>query len=280
MRGDEASKKCPDLHIFSVPERNGKADLTRYREASGEVFEAIANYIRFLEEELMSSHLIVLERASVDEAFIDLTRYIDEKPLILPDFEDLDTFNTKLVHDGLSLKEWFDQIVESHSFDETHLRLIMGAILIGKLRKHIYGKEYIRYILCTILNKPFVDSTQFRCSAGISHNKMLAKLACSKNKPNAQTILPLDGVHSLFQNLDLSEVRSLGGKFGRRLKEMFAIETMGQLNQIPLYILEENLDRNTAQTLHELSKGYDEEPVTERRIPKSIGCGKNFPGIV
>ena len=37
LRGDEAKKKCPDIIIFNVPEKRGKADLTKYRMAGAEV---------------------------------------------------------------------------------------------------------------------------------------------------------------------------------------------------------------------------------------------------
>lgn len=139
MRGDEAKKLCPDLHIFTVPVKNGKADLTRYRNASVEVFTIIQEFIEQLEEEVSGSQLIVLERASVDEAYLDLTKYIDAKPLILPGVADLEPFNTKLVYNDLSLEEWMRQMSDGDSFDEHHLRLIMGALVMGQLRKRIFG---------------------------------------------------------------------------------------------------------------------------------------------
>ncbi|TKR77362.1 hypothetical protein L596_018354 [Steinernema carpocapsae] len=69
MFGDEATKKCPDLHLAKVPvgEHADKADLTRYREASGEVFAVLFNF----------DERIVVERASIDEAFLDLTQMVD-----------------------------------------------------------------------------------------------------------------------------------------------------------------------------------------------------------
>ena len=37
IRGDEAKEKYPDLILFHVPEKRGKADLTKYRLAGAEV---------------------------------------------------------------------------------------------------------------------------------------------------------------------------------------------------------------------------------------------------
>ena len=38
LRGDEAKEKCPDIILFHVPEKRGKADLTKYRLAGAEVY--------------------------------------------------------------------------------------------------------------------------------------------------------------------------------------------------------------------------------------------------
>ena len=61
MRGDEAKEKCPDILLPRVPELRGKADLTRYREAGAEVMDVLQTFTD------------KCERASVDEAYLDLT---------------------------------------------------------------------------------------------------------------------------------------------------------------------------------------------------------------
>ena len=61
MTGEEASVKCPQLHIFRVPEKRGKADLTRYRDVGAKVIQILTQFSENI------------ERASVDEAFLELT---------------------------------------------------------------------------------------------------------------------------------------------------------------------------------------------------------------
>ena len=34
----------------------------------------------------------------------------------------------------------------------------------------------------------------------------------------------------------------------------------------------------SSEWLYQLSQGVDREPVRPRQLPKSLGCGKNFPG--
>lgn len=42
------------------------------------------------------------------------------------------------------------------------------------------------------------EKTGYECSAGIAHNKTLAKLVCGLNKPNKQTLLPLKRIHDFY----------------------------------------------------------------------------------
>ena len=66
MRGDEAKAKCPDIILAKVPELRGKADLTRYRDAGVEVIDVLQTFTD------------VCERASVDEAYLDLTDRVEK----------------------------------------------------------------------------------------------------------------------------------------------------------------------------------------------------------
>lgn len=61
MTGEEAKAKCATLHLFRVPEKRGKADLTRYREVGAKVIKTLSQYCQ------------QVERASVDEAFLELS---------------------------------------------------------------------------------------------------------------------------------------------------------------------------------------------------------------
>ncbi|KAL1466794.1 hypothetical protein MTO96_026426 [Rhipicephalus appendiculatus] len=69
MRGEQAAKLAKDLHLFRVPEVRGKADLTRYREAGAEVLSVLCQFSE------------VVERASIDEAYLDLTEACKAMPL-------------------------------------------------------------------------------------------------------------------------------------------------------------------------------------------------------
>ena len=59
--------------------------------------------------------------------------------------------------------------------------------------------------------------TGFSCSAGISTNKMLAKLTGGMHKPNQQTLLTPQGIPPLLEDLAIDRLRGLGGEFGNKV---------------------------------------------------------------
>lgn len=67
------------------------------------------------------------------------------------------------------------------AIEKSDLKLLIGAAIVNEIRAKV--KEL----------------TGYECSAGIAHNKILAKLACGMNKPNKQTILPLNQIEPLFK---------------------------------------------------------------------------------
>ena len=65
-------------------------------------------------------------------------------------------------------------------------------------------------------------------SGGIAHNKMLAKLASARNKPNKQTVVSRAAVDEMLEILPMRSIKGLGGKLGERVEralvERFAEE--------------------------------------------------------
>ncbi|XP_050540590.1 DNA polymerase eta-like [Daktulosphaira vitifoliae] len=258
MRGNDALKTCPDLNIVRVKELHGKADLSKYREASQKVFEVLSEFSP------------CVQRASIDEAYVDLTsaviNYLKSKKNKL--LTELDLPNTYI--EGYSTngsnedkikctKSWLRDVYNNELQDDNMLRLTVGAIMVENLRMSIFTK------------------TGFRCSAGIANNKILAKLACGLNKPNKQTLLPPSSIPHLFKSVPLKKVRNLGGKLGYKVTQLFQCAYMSDLAEISLNDLRKIFDDKTSNFLYQIARGIDNEPVESRLIPKSIGSCKSFP---
>ncbi|XP_066535998.1 DNA polymerase eta isoform X2 [Hoplias malabaricus] len=270
MWADDAKKLCPGLQVARVRECHGKADLTHYREASVEVIDVMSRFA-------------VIERASIDEAYMDLTASVKKRlkdlmtecidpnllksthvqgfPLNTEEFEQTgDVLVDKEQKRSRGLLQWLDTLPPCSQMDSAELFLAVGALIVEEIRAAVE------------------EHTGFRCSAGISHNKVLAKLACGLNKPNRQTILPLGSVPELFSSLPISKIRNLGGKLGVSITENLGVENMGELTQFTCAQLEQHFGEKTGQWLYDLCRGIEFEPVKPRHLPKSIGCSKNFQG--
>lgn len=264
MWADDAKKLCPDLLLAQVRESRGKANLTKYREASVEVMEIM-------------SHFAVIERASIDEAYIDLTNAVQERleklrgqPVsadLLPStyIEGLprgpaveDTVEKEDIRKQ-GLLQWLGSL-ERDDPTSPDLRLTVGAVIVEEMRAAIERK------------------TGFQCSAGISHNKVLAKLACGLNKPNRQTLVSHGSVPQLFSQMPIRKIRSLGGKLGASVIDVLGVEYMGDLTQFTEAQLQSHFGEKNGSWLYAMCRGIEHEPVKPRQLPKTIGCSKNFPG--
>ena len=255
MRGDEAKKLCPDIILAQVPVVREKADLNKYRQAGRSVIQTLLKFGA------------IVERASVDEAYIDLTKLVDNKIADLSKADCLkqprDTTFVVGQENEKCRELWFKETL--NSVDEE------GSIS-DNARLHI-GSGIVEEMRAAVLKE-----TTYKCSAGIAHSKVLAKFACGMNKPNKQTILPKEEVAALFNKVKIGKVRGLGGKLGDSVCESLQVETMGDLAKLSLNDIQVHFDQKTALWLWNIARGVDNEEVKERDLAKSIGCGKNFRG--
>ncbi|XP_036325814.1 DNA polymerase eta-like [Rhagoletis pomonella] len=277
MRGDEAKERCPEIQLVKVPNIREKADLGKYRDAGKEVANVLQRFTP------------LLERASVDEAYLDITESVNKRlggmsagsSMLQPeglvntyavgyagigDYVNVITrrFNNSNIEDA-------DLETEAGAFAEAHdagdmaarqsdIRLLIGAAIAGEVRAAVKAE------------------TGYDCSAGIAHNKILAKLACGMNKPNKQTILPLAQIPTLFETLPVGKIRGLGGKFGEEICAALQIRFLGELLPYSEQELQRKFDEKSGTWLYYICRGVDLEAVTPRFYSKSIGCCKKFPG--
>ncbi|KAK9133830.1 hypothetical protein Scep_013358 [Stephania cephalantha] len=255
MRGDEAKKLCPEIQLVQVPVARGKADLNLYRNAGSEVVSILARKGR-------------CERASIDEVYLDLTDAAEamlfENPPEKLEAIDEETLNSHILgldeevgkQKGKLAREW---LCRSNATQQDKL-LACGAIIVAELRMQV------------------LRETEFTCSAGIAHNKLLAKLASSMNKPAQQTVVPSSAVKGMLDPLPIKKMKQLGGKLGSSLQSDLGISTVGDLLKFTEEKLQEHYGTNTGTWLWNIARGISGDEVEGRLLPKSHGCGKNFAG--
>ncbi|KAK4440377.1 DNA polymerase eta [Sesamum alatum] len=254
MRGDEAKKVCPDIQLVQVPVARGKADLGVYRNAGSEVVSILSRKGR-------------CERASIDEVYLDLTEAAETMLAESPP-ERLDGISEEALKshvlglhlDGASTRDCVRAWFLMSDADHRDRLLACGAIIVAELRHEV------------------LKETEFTCSAGIAHNKMLAKLASGMNKPAQQTVVPLSSVEKLLESLPVKKMKQLGGKLGTSLQVDLGVNTVGDLLQFSEEKLQERYGINTGTWLWNIARGICGEEVEDRLLPKSHGSGKTFPG--
>lgn len=117
----------------------------------------------------------------------------------------------------------------------------------------------------------------FTCSAGVAHNKLLAKLASARNKPNQQTLVPLACVRPLMGSMPLGSLRQLGGKLGALVAKKWSVGTAGELLRVPYEELLAALGEKTGPWLWGLVRGQCDEAVrVGRTATKSMLAAKSF----
>ncbi|CAN8061633.1 unnamed protein product [Agarophyton chilense] len=231
------AKPGPNRAHANDVQANEKVSLARYRKASSDVFTAMAQALK--------GYHAILERASIDEAYIDVTSEVDRR-MRRSDEEQQQPKDTEIVGNKLDMLNQID------------MRLVYGADIAREVRKSVQ-------VNCN-----------FTVSAGISCNKLLAKFASAKNKPNKQTILPLSAVSELMTQVPLKKLRGLGGKLGRQIEEL-GVRTAGEAATLDMVTLIQKLgNRKSAQFVHKCVRGIDESEVVEREATKSLLAAKNF----
>ncbi|GMI90780.1 Y-family DNA polymerase H [Hibiscus trionum] len=255
MRGAEAKEVCPQIQLVQVPVARGKADLNGYRSAGSEVVSILSRRGR-------------CERASIDEVYLDLTdaaeTMLAENPPQSLEKIDEEALKSHILglnnEDGSDIKENVRNWINRHSADHRDKLLACGILIVAELRMQV------------------LKETEFTCSAGIAHNKMLAKLASGMNKPSQQTVVPSSSVNGLLNTLPIRKMKQLGGKLGISLQTDMGVNTVGDLLQFPEEKLQERYGVNTGTWLWNIARGISGEAVEGRLLPKSHGSGKTFTG--
>ena len=189
-RDDEPSRRAVVTNtnggcLNEPPDRERrKVSLARYRRASVAVMETLADV--FPDG--------AVERASVDEAYVDVTREVDA---ILRKGLDSNDVTSRLAA-GLEASGHVRALRPEASVSDA--RLALGADACRRARAAVFAK------------------TGYTMSGGIAHNKMLAKLASARNKPNKQTVVSRAAVGEMLEGLPMRSIKGLGGKLGERIE--------------------------------------------------------------
>lgn len=116
--------------------------------------------------------------------------------------------------------------------------------------------------------------TGLTASAGISYNKLLAKLASDYRKPNGQFVITPKMGPGFAAALPVGKFHGVGPATAAKMQNL-GIETGADLCKRPLDFLERHFGK-IGRYYYGIARGIDERPVEANRIRKSIGTETTF----
>jgi len=116
--------------------------------------------------------------------------------------------------------------------------------------------------------------TGLTASAGISYNKLLAKLGSDMNKPDGQCVITPARGPAVVAALDVGRFHGIGPKTAAKMNRM-GIFTGGDLPSRDLAFLEATFGK-AGRWYYAISRGEDHRPVSPHRERKSSGSETTF----
>jgi DNA polymerase-4 len=111
-------------------------------------------------------------------------------------------------------------------------------------------------------------------SVGVAPNRLLAKIASDRDKPDGLTVVRPSQVQAFLDPLPVRNLPGVGPATERRLRQL-GVETIAELRALPLDLLERRMGRHGAG-LYRYARGHDERPVRIHRERKSLSAERTY----
>jgi DNA polymerase-4 len=157
----------------------------------------------------------------------------------------------------------YADLVEPLSLDEAYLDVTANR------RGHAGAAETAREIRARILAE-----TGLTASAGVSYNKLLAKLASDHRKPNGQFVVPPERGEAFVEALPVGKFPGVGPVTAEKLATL-GINTGADLRRQSLAFLQARFGKSGAW-FHAVARAEDSRPVVADRPRKSAGSETTF----
>ena len=256
VRPFEAKKLCPSLQLVHVASyRKNETEFAYHQNAHPTTHKVSLDPYRNESRKIMrliSSLHPVMEKASVDEVYIDVTDQVQKE-------------------------------LEHLSIDEQVNWDGLGTILPGEA---VSGEEDRRYLVAARmalrLREAIRSQLEFTVSVGVAPNKTLAKLCSSMHKPDQQAILRPSAVVAFIGEIPVKKVRFLGGKLGDdlNLRNIHSMKDLWSLDAALMQVQFPHFNDKTIEHLLQLSKGICHDPVRPRMLNNSFLAAKSLRTVV
>ncbi|MDN3440628.1 DNA polymerase IV [Psychrobacter sp. APC 3279] len=129
-------------------------------------------------------------------------------------------------------------------------------------------------LMANWLRTQILQHTGLTASAGVSFNKMLAKIASDINKPNGTAIITPEDADAFISTLPIERFHGIGKATARRLHAM-GVTNGADLRRMSAEVLINEFGKR-GQFYHDIAHGRDERAVKSERLHKSVGSETTF----
>jgi DNA polymerase-4 len=153
--------------------------------------------------------------------------------------------------------------VQPLALDEAYLDVSSDRLGLGSAT---WTAQYIR--------RRIVEETGLTASAGVSTNKLVAKLASDQNKPDGLTVVPPGQEAAFVQTLSVRRLHGVGPVTAARLEAM-GLHSVADLAACDPALIAAEF-RAHGEALIAMAHGIDDRPVRSDRQRKSLGAERTF----
>ncbi|XP_045451816.1 DNA repair protein Rev1 [Melitaea cinxia] len=155
--------------------------------------------------------------------------------------------------------------IEAVSCDEMYVDC---TELLGDLNVSVYD-------FATALREEIKSKTGCPCSTGFGGNRLQARLATKKAKPDGQFFLTSDIVESFMFPINLKDLPGVGRQTSHKLESLGHM-TCGSLQSVSLNFLQKHLGNKTGLQLYDQCRGHDPNPLVYHTVRKSVSAEVNY----
>ncbi|XP_029660226.1 DNA repair protein REV1 isoform X2 [Formica exsecta] len=127
----------------------------------------------------------------------------------------------------------------------------------------------------TIIRKEIKRKTDCPVSTGFGNNRLQARLATRKAKPDNQFYLSKQNVETYIRTLDIRDLPGVGGTTTHKLHKM-NVHSCEDLQKISLSVLQKEFGKKMGEQLHKMCRGLDDTRLNLEHVRKSVSAEINY----
>jgi DNA polymerase-4 len=157
----------------------------------------------------------------------------------------------------------FTPVIQTVALDEAYL----------DVTEHL-GEHGTATAVAEAIRRAVRDERRLTVSVGVGPNRLVAKIASDRKKPDGLCVVPPPRVVAFLAPLPARVLQGVGPATARALTEL-GVETVGELRALSRERLIQRFGRH-GETLYRYARGIDDRPVRTHRQRKSLGAERTF----